>query len=120
MMRARLAMAQGAGAEALRWSEQALASSRNVHSEDPLKDRYLTASIYRLAGDARQRIGDPTGARVAWTKAYSLLPKGVPETPLEMDEHSTILKRLGRLAEAEQIGVRLNAMGYRSSGLKTA
>jgi tetratricopeptide (TPR) repeat protein len=93
LMRSRLALQSGASADALAAAQQALGAARQLHSEDPLKDKYRIASVYRLIGDARQNMGD-TGAA-------------------EMDEHATILERLGRAAEARQLAGRLNVMGYR-------
>jgi tetratricopeptide (TPR) repeat protein len=112
-MRARLALQEGAEIAAISYAQQALASARKVHSEDPLKDRYTAASIYRLIGDARRSSGDSRGAGSAWSQALATLPQGVPESPLEMDERSTILQRLGRSTEAQQVAGRLSAIGYR-------
>jgi tetratricopeptide (TPR) repeat protein len=113
LLRSRLALQSRAGADALAAAQQALAAARQLHSEDPLKDKYRIASAYRLIGDARQNMGDAGAANAGWSDALSSLPQGSPEPPAEMDEHATILERLGRAAEARQLTDRLNAMGYR-------
>jgi tetratricopeptide (TPR) repeat protein len=112
-MRARLALQAGADSDAIALSQQALASTQRVHSPDPLKDRYTAASIYRLIGDAHRATGDLQGASASWSQALATLPRGVPESPFELDEHALILQRLGRATEAQQIAGKLNAMGYR-------
>jgi tetratricopeptide (TPR) repeat protein len=112
-MRARLALQAGALPQAIAFGQQALASSQKVLSDDPVRARYLVAGLYRLIGDARRGTSNPAGAQDAWSQALATLPQGVPESPLEMDEHLTILQRLGQTSEAQQIAARLTAMGYR-------
>jgi tetratricopeptide (TPR) repeat protein len=116
LMRSRLALQSGAGSDALGAAQQALAAARQLHSEDPLKDKYRIASVYRLIGDARQKMGDAAAANAGWADALSSLPQGSPESPAEMDERATILERLGRAAEARQLAARLDALGYRRLG----
>jgi tetratricopeptide (TPR) repeat protein len=113
MLRSRLAVQSSGYAEALRLAQQALASARTERNDDPDKDKYHIAAADRLLGDVRQRSGDTVGARLAWLDALASIPPGVPELPSEMDEHATILQRLGRGSEAQQIVERLNAIGYR-------
>ena len=72
----------------------------------------MAATIHRLIGDIRRNAGDAAGARVAWSNAFATLPQGAPEAPLEMDEHATILERLGRNDEAQPLRARLSAIGY--------
>lgn len=112
-MRSRLALQTGGSAEALAFAQRALASARQVHSDDPLKDRFVSATIYRLIGDARRTMGDSNGAKAAWSNALASLPQRVPELPSEMDEHAVILERLGHVAEAKRLVSVLDAMGYR-------
>lgn len=114
-MRSRLALDAEKNPEALDYAQQALASARKTRSDDPLKNRYMAATIYRLIGDIRRNAGDGAGARVAWSNAFATLPQGVPEAPLEMDEHATILERLGRKDEAQPLRARLSWIGYRGS-----
>jgi tetratricopeptide (TPR) repeat protein len=115
VMRARLALATGDNRTALAMAENALASARQNHSEDPLKDRFTVAFIERLIGDSNHGLGNEGEARAAWAAALQAVPLNVPELPPEMDEHATILQRVGRSAEAQPIVSRLNAMGYKRS-----
>lgn len=112
-LRCRLALDSGATAQAMQFARQALASAQAGRNDDPVKDKYRVAAAHRLLGDVRQRMGDSDGARISWSNAFSVLPQNVPELPTEMDERATILQRLGRSAEAQQISSRLSAMGYR-------
>jgi hypothetical protein len=41
------------------------------------------------------------------------MPKGVAERPDEMQDHATLLQRLGRAGDAKPLIERLGAMGYR-------
>jgi tetratricopeptide (TPR) repeat protein len=113
MLRSRLVLQSGGSAQALNLAQQALASARAEQNDDPVKDKTHVAAALRLLGDVRQRMGDAGGARQAWSDALGSLPEDVAELPNEMDEHATILERLGRVAEARQIATRLEAMGYR-------
>src|SRR3954451_19618679 len=112
-IRSRLALQSGAHSQALAFAERSLASASNERSGDSVKDRYAIAAAFRLLGDVRKATGDADAAMTAWSKALSALPPAVAERPQEMDEHATILQRLGRRAEAQQIAARLSAMGYR-------
>ena len=111
-MRSRLALESGANADALALAQQALKSAGQVHSEDPLKDRFIIASIYRLIGDSRRAMGDNESAKGAWMNALPFLPPKGVETPTEMDEHAVILERLGRTAESRPLVARLQAIGF--------
>jgi hypothetical protein len=102
----------GDTAAASHFSQQALVALKGLHSVDPLKDRYSAAAVYRLIGDSRAAMNDRQGAAAAWSEALAALPRGAPEFPGEMDEHATILQRLGRGGEAQPLVRRLNAMGY--------
>ena len=114
-MRSRLALQSGAGADAVAFARQALATARTVHTEDPIKDRYAVAAAYRLMGDARRSMGDFEGARAAWNNALASLPQSVPELPSEIEERATILQRLDRNEEARPLRARLSSIGYRSA-----
>ena len=112
MMRARLALARGALPEAMENAQEALASARTEHSEDPIADRYRIAQMYRLLGDVRERSSDPQGAAAAWSAGLAVIPSATSERPLEMSEHAQLLRRSGRMAEAGQLDERLKEMGY--------
>ena len=111
-LRSRLALESGANAVALALAQQALASAQAERSEDPVKDRHRVAAAFRLRGDVRQQMGDREQARIDWSSALASIPPGVPETTFEMDEHATILERLGRAAEAGRMVSKLNSKGY--------
>ena len=112
VMRTRLALEFGAASEALMFGQQALASARSEHREDPVGTQYLIADAYRLLGDVYLRNGDTAAANGAWSSAVASLPQGMVEQPTEMDEHARILERAGRAAEAQQLSARLAAIGY--------
>jgi tetratricopeptide (TPR) repeat protein len=114
MSRTRLALSAGATAQALPLAQQALASARNEHSEDPILDRYRIGQMYLLLGDVHQRSGDSEGARAAWNAGLATLPANVAERPIEMNERAELLRRLGRTDEMAPLLGRLNAIGYRS------
>jgi tetratricopeptide (TPR) repeat protein len=113
IMRARLALATGDDANAVAKASEALSLARQTHNDDRLKDRFTIASIQRITGDAQRGLGNEQAAQAAWTSALGTLPQGTPELPAEMDEHATILQRLGRSDDALPIIQRLNAMGYK-------
>ena len=112
-MRARLALAAGATAQALELSEQALASARSERSGDPVEDRYVIAATARMIGDVHRRMGDADGATAAWTQGLTQLPPNVTERPWEMNERVELLRRVGRANEAAEPAGRLRTMGYR-------
>jgi tetratricopeptide (TPR) repeat protein len=112
-MRARLALASGDGAVAAALAQQALVAARRFHADDPNRDKFSIAGLYRLIGDGLQRAGNRDGAMAAWTNALAALPTGVSELPSETDEHALILERLGRRAEAAQLVSALNRIGYK-------
>lgn len=113
ILRARLALVGGAAQQAVAFAEQALASARAEHGEDPITDRYRVVQMSRLLGDIRQKAGDSEGATSAWSAALAAIPAGVSERPWEIYEHVTLLQRLGRADEARPLAARLSAMKYR-------
>ena len=116
MTRARLALAGGATDKALTFAQQALASAKAQHSEDPITDRYLIANAYLLLGDIRQRAGDSAAAATQWTIGLNTLPQNVAERPFEMNSRLSLLRRLGRVQEAGGIEAHLNSIGYHGFG----
>ena len=77
MVRARLALAGNDAGQALPLAQQALASARTEHGEDPITDRYYVATMYRLLGDIRQRSGDTAAAAGEWNAGLAELPANV-------------------------------------------
>jgi tetratricopeptide (TPR) repeat protein len=113
MMRSLLALSNGSTSEALAFGQQALASARTEHSEDPITDRYRVALSSRLVGDVRKRSGDSAGSMADWNSALAQLPGNVAERPWEMNERLELLQRLGRKDQAAAVAARLDSMGYR-------
>jgi len=113
MVQAKIALTGGAKDEAAAHATSALAAAKAVKSNDTAENRYRIAKAYRLIGDVARETGDDPTANAAWSKALAALPAGIAEKPAEMDEHATILQRLGRGSEARHIVGRLNEMGYR-------
>jgi tetratricopeptide (TPR) repeat protein len=112
MVRARLALAAGANQQAMALARHALSSQQREHSEDPITDRYNLATMYRVLGDAKDRIGDSEGAASAWKAGLAGLPANVAERPREMSGRLQLLQRLGRTDEAAPLAARLKAINY--------
>ncbi|HEX5259360.1 MAG TPA: toll/interleukin-1 receptor domain-containing protein [Sphingomicrobium sp.] len=116
MTRARLALAGGATDQAFTFAQQALASAKAQHSEDPISDRHLIANVYCLLGDIRQRAGDSAAAATEWSAGLSALPQNVAERPFEMNIRLGLLRRLGRAQDAAPIAAHLSSIGYHGFG----
>ncbi|WP_309602309.1 toll/interleukin-1 receptor domain-containing protein [Sphingomonas sp.] len=114
-VRSRLALANDAPVDALKLAVQAVASARSERSADPIKDRYSIAAEQRLLGDVRRRLGDPDGAKAAWTDGLAPLPTSQVERPWEMNERAELLRRLDRTDEARPIVAKLVALGFKAS-----
>jgi tetratricopeptide (TPR) repeat protein len=120
IMRANVALADGAKEQALGDAAQALSVAGKIKASEPAGDRFWVAKIYRLIGDIHRSLGEQAAANQAWQNAYSAFPKGIAELPVEMGEHAIILQRLGRSAEAQQRIRRLDQIGYRLRQAGTA
>ncbi|MFL6722080.1 MAG: TIR domain-containing protein [Sphingomonas sp.] len=112
-MRAGIALATGQNEAALDNSRRAVSGALTVHSSDPAADRFALAKAYRLVGDSQRALGDSAAAATAWRSALAALPRGATEKPTEMDEHATILQRVGRSGEARSLTAKLSSIGYR-------
>jgi tetratricopeptide (TPR) repeat protein len=112
-MHARVALADGDTLQASRFADEALASVRTEHTDDPPADRYRVAAMYRLLGDVRQHAGDSQGAAAAWKGGLSEIPTGVTERPWETNVHEQLLRRVGNGGAAEALAARLRSMGFR-------
>jgi tetratricopeptide (TPR) repeat protein len=113
MLRAQLAQAGGAKAEAVSDSERAVEIAKTVRGTDQVTDRYWLGKAYRLLGDMRRSAGDGVGANAAWRAALAVLPSVSGERPPEMRERVEIYRRLGRDADARPLEGKLAAMGYK-------
>jgi tetratricopeptide (TPR) repeat protein len=116
--RAQLASANGDSAQAASFAQRAVEIAATVRSTDPVLDRFALARDYRLLGDARQRLRDPSGAIAAWQQGLTAIPTNVAEKPGEMAEHVMLLERLGRQQDAKSQAERLAAIGYRDPELR--
>ena len=113
LIRADLAMASGSKDQALAAAQQAVVAAGQVRSSDKVQDAFRLVRAYRLVGDVQQARGDLNAAQAAWSKGLEVMPKGVAERPDEMQDHATLLLRLGRSGDAKPLTDRLRAMGYR-------
>jgi tetratricopeptide (TPR) repeat protein len=113
LIRADLAMASGNKDQALAAAQQAVVAAAQVRSSDKVEDAFRLVRAYRLVGDVEQARGDLNAAQAAWSKGLEVTPKGVAERPDEMQDHATLLQRLGRSGDAKPLTDRLRAMGYR-------
>jgi hypothetical protein len=109
-----VALAVSNSAQARLLAERALASARSEKSGDPIEDRYVIASVYRLLGDVLKRGGDDRAAQTAWSAGVAQLPKNVNERPWEMSERAELLQRLGQVPDAQPLLARLKSIGYRN------
>jgi tetratricopeptide (TPR) repeat protein len=114
--RAQIAASSGDLASALGLADRGLAIAKAIHSGDGSADRFEIRRAQRLIGDIHQRMGDVASAREAWRAAELLLPTSAPERPRELAERLKLLERVGRVAEAQQVSNRLEAIGYRNPG----
>jgi tetratricopeptide (TPR) repeat protein len=117
LLKAQIALASGAKDQALGIAQQAVNATRQLHSFDRFSDAAQTRRAYRIFGDIERARGDLAAATAAWTTALAALPPGVPELPQEIAQHATLLDRLGRASEAQQLKQRLAAMGYKAAAV---
>jgi tetratricopeptide (TPR) repeat protein len=108
-----LASANGSKDQALAAAQAAVSAARAAKTSDKVEDAFRLARAYRLAGDAERDRGDLAAARNAWTQGLAAIPARVAEGPDEMQDHATLLQRLGRDSEAQLLTAKLRSMGYR-------
>lgn len=119
MLQARLTASSGQKDRAVSLAGEAVRVARSIKSLDRADARFGLAGALRVLGDVRKSSGDMAGAQAAWTEALSVIPGGIAERPAEMDEHATILERLGRSSESAALRSRLAQIGYRRAGPRT-
>lgn len=112
-LQAEVAFASGAKSQALALAAEAVATAKQVHSDDRTDDLYSTARAYRLLGDMQQATGRTEDAHTSWSAGLALIPPGLSEQPDEMNQHQLLLERLGRTDEAAKLSRRLDAIGFR-------
>jgi tetratricopeptide (TPR) repeat protein len=113
LVESRLSLAGGAKDQALALAQQTVNAAQTAKTADKIEDAFRLARAYRLIGDVEGERGQLEAARAAWLSGLATIPTDVPERPDEMAEHSVLLQRLGRAAEAQPLSAKLNSMGYR-------
>jgi len=113
-----LALGSNDASRAAALSNEAVATANAVKTSDPIEDGLGLAKALRLAGNVNQRLGNSAAARAEWTRALTAIPRTASERPSEMSERRLILRCLGRADEAKALKIKLDAMGYRESGLE--
>lgn len=109
--RARIAIRTGSSADAIRYSQQALALART--EPNPTSRGFEMAYAQMLLGDALANDRRREAARAAYERALQSWPRNVEEKPEELARQAVLLRRLGRQAEAAPLAKTLSAMGYR-------
>jgi tetratricopeptide (TPR) repeat protein len=117
-LRARLALAGGAKAQALDFATRAATAERSVHTADAATDAYFIAEAYWLIGNIQRALGNGDGARSAWTTALGSMPVETVETPGESALRASILERLGREGEAQPLIRKLDQIGFKDPELR--
>jgi tetratricopeptide (TPR) repeat protein len=112
-LRARLALAAGAPAEALAIARQAVALARM--ETRPVDRAFAVASAMSLSGDAHRAMNQPEEAALAWQAARAAWPPNTELTPQQQAELALLELRLGRRDQAKRVADRLQAMGYRQT-----
>jgi hypothetical protein len=113
-LRARLALARNAPAEARSLAEQILGLAKGEAARSRNADTLLAlVRAEMLRGDIAWRMGDRPGAESAWRAALAAWPQGVEIQQDEQGLQAVLLQRVGRSADANAIAARLAAMGYR-------
>jgi tetratricopeptide (TPR) repeat protein len=112
-MQAQLSLAAGANAQALQQAQRGLEAARKVDTGDATTDAFELARAYRLLGDVENANGQRDAARAAWTSAFAALPAARADLPNEMAERLTVLRRVGRTQDAQQLSSRLATIGFK-------
>lgn len=113
-LRARLALAEGAHAEALAHSRRLVEVARAESPSRPSTDALeALASAELLNGMVADAAGNSGTARSAYAAALAAWPKGVAESPLLTSRRAVLLAGLGRTEEADKVAARLEVIGYR-------
>jgi tetratricopeptide (TPR) repeat protein len=113
-LRAKLALARNAPAEAQALAAQrvAIARSELARGRTP-ESEFALADAELLRGEVAMRLGDLVAARSAWQAAAAAWPRQVELNPEQLARQALLLQRLGQAAEAQQAYQRLAEMGYR-------
>jgi tetratricopeptide (TPR) repeat protein len=112
-LEAQLELADGETKAAVASAQRALVSAKSEHKEDPVIVRYRIAAAYMLLGDAYQKAGNSEAAKASWNDGLSQIPEDVRERPSEMNTRAELLRKVGRVQEAQTLSARLRSIGYR-------
>jgi tetratricopeptide (TPR) repeat protein len=113
-LRARLALARDAPAEAQLLADQLVALTRTELGRNRTADTQLAlAEAEMLRGDVALRMGDHAAAKSEWQAGLAAWPRNVELKPDEQGRQSALLQRLGKSKEAGAIAARLATIGYR-------
>lgn len=113
-VRAELALAAGADEEAAALADRLLRSAQS-ETQLGMDGHYKVAAAKRLVGDVARSRGDLRTATIAWQSAFNTLPQNVAESPTELSERASLLRRLKRVPEARVIESKLLAAGFHRS-----
>ena len=113
-MRARIAIATGANAEAVELSRQAVRAAQSTPR--PIEQRMLTFHARAIGGNALSALGRNAEAASWWQAAVKSLPNSIQLRPTEMEQLAAVESRLGDRGAAARLTSKLAAMGYRYPG----
>jgi tetratricopeptide (TPR) repeat protein len=109
LLKAQLALKNGANAEGLSLAQQSLVAARAYPSQIDRGVAIIDADL--VLSDALRANGQAGAARGALQDALAAFPKVVDLMPRDLAREATVLRRLG--LDSSQIEQRLAAMGYR-------
>jgi tetratricopeptide (TPR) repeat protein len=109
LLKANLALHQGANQEALALARQAVIVARA--QPDPMDRAFALASAYLTLGDALRATGQSEAAGGAYEQGLAAFPAHGEFAPREIALRATLVRKLGR--DASPLERQLSAMGYR-------
>jgi tetratricopeptide (TPR) repeat protein len=113
-LRARLALARGADAEAGSLAAQLAAAARSELKRAPGSDaRIALASAEMLQGQVAAASGQAAAARALWAQAAADWPQAGGQKPFDLARHAVLLRLSGQPQAAAALDERLATMGYR-------
>jgi tetratricopeptide (TPR) repeat protein len=109
LLRAQIALREGANASGLAFAQKALAGARAFPSTVDRQIAIIGADL--VLSDALRANKQAGAARGALEDALAAFPKGVELMPRDLAQQALVLRRLGR--DASAIETRLTSIGYR-------
>ena len=110
-LRARVALANGDSAEALRLAKQSAALART--SPEPVSRAIMSFHAFAIGGNALAAAGANNEASAWWRAAVASMPGSIQLRPREQADLAVVEQRLGNTAEVQRLAGTLDAMGYR-------